>query len=122
MKIYYITLNTPEEARQVGRSLLEQNLAVCVNWFPITCAYLWEDEIKEEPEIVLLVKTQAGYQQKIEEAVQQQITYTNLIAELEPTHINQGFLSWLDREIPILISDNYNPNDDSPNSDTIELS
>lgn len=117
MKIYYITLNTPEEARQVGRSLLEQNLAVCVNWFPITCAYRWEDEIKEEPEVVLLVKTQASYQQKIEEAVQQQITYTNLIAELEPTHVNQGFLGWLDREVPLLISDNYNPH-----SDTIELS
>lgn len=117
MKIYYITLNTLEEARQVGRSLLEQDLAVCVNWFPITCAYRWEGSIKEEPEVVLLVKTQAGYQQKIEEAVRQQITYTNLVAEISPTQVNQGFLDWLNREVPILVSDNYNPH-----SDTIELS
>lgn len=116
MKIYYITLNTSEEARQVGRSLLEQGLAVCVNWFPITCAYCWEGEIKEEPEVVLLVKTQTGYQQKIEAVISQQITYTNLIAEISPTQVNQGFLGWLDREVPRPIFDSY-----SSDSDIIEL-
>ena len=42
MRIYYITLNTPEEASRISRALLEQRLAVCTNWFPITCAYRWE--------------------------------------------------------------------------------
>lgn len=45
MKLYYITLNNADEARQIGRALLEQKLAVCVNWFPITCAYIWKGEI-----------------------------------------------------------------------------
>ncbi len=54
MKLYYITLNNTDEARQIGRALLEQKLAVCVNWFPITCAYVWQGEISEEPEVVLI--------------------------------------------------------------------
>jgi uncharacterized protein involved in tolerance to divalent cations len=42
MHLYYVTLNTVDEARQIGRALLEQQIAVCTNWFPITCAYRWQ--------------------------------------------------------------------------------
>lgn len=100
MKLYYITLNTSEEARKIGRTLLEQKLAVCVNWFPITCVYRWEDEIVEEPEVVLIVKTQSGYGEAIEQMIRQNITYTNFIAEISPTSVNQSFLDWLNAVVP----------------------
>lgn len=100
MKLYYITLNTSEEARKIGRALLEQKLAVCVNWFPITCVYRWEDEIVEEPEVVLIVKTHSGYQDVIEQVIRQNITYTNFIAEISPTSVNQSFLDWLNAVVP----------------------
>lgn len=106
MKIYYITLNTSEEASKISRALLEQKLAVCTNWFPITCAYNWEGKIIEEPEVVLMVKTQSGYKDKIEQVVRQHITYTNFIAELSPTSINQGFQDWLDGVVPPLLPTN----------------
>ncbi|XGV97726.1 MAG: divalent-cation tolerance protein CutA [Leptolyngbya sp. BL-A-14] len=101
MKLYYITLNTIDEAQQIGRALLEQQLAVCVNWFPITCAYRWDGEITEEPEVVLIVKTQTGLQADIEVAIREHINYTNFIAELSPSAVNAGFLSWLNQEVPI---------------------
>jgi periplasmic divalent cation tolerance protein len=100
MKVYYITLNTSEEALQVSKALLEQQLAVCTNWFPITCAYRWSGKIVEEPEIVLIVKTQSGYREAIAQVIRQQITYTNFIAELSPESVNQGFLNWLNAEVP----------------------
>ncbi|GAB1539926.1 divalent-cation tolerance protein CutA [Scytonema sp. NUACC21] len=102
MKLYYITLNNSDEARKIGRALLEQRLAVCVNWFPITCAYVWKGEITEEPEVVLIVKTQQGYRDEIERAIRDHINYTNFIAEISPTEINQTFLEWLNAEVPIL--------------------
>ena len=101
MKLYYITLNNSDEARHIGRALLEQKLAVCVNWFPITCAYIWKGEITEEPEVVLIVKTQSGYREQIEEVILQHITYTNFIAEISPTEINNSFLEWLNAEVTI---------------------
>jgi len=101
MKLYYVTLNNSEEARQIGRSLLEQKLAVCVNWFPITCAYRWSGEITEEPEVVLIIKTQPGYQEQILQVIRQHITYTNFIAEITPSNVNQEFLTWLNTEVPI---------------------
>jgi len=100
MRICYITLNTDDEARRISRALLEQQLAVCTNWFPITCAYRWEGKIVEEPETVLLVKTQAGYRSAIEEVVHRYITYTNLMAESAPESVNESFAKWLRAEVP----------------------
>ena len=99
MRIYYITLNTVDEARQISRALLEQQLAVCTNWFPITCAYRWEGKIVEEPETVLLVKTLAGYRTAVEQVIRQHISYTNLIAEIAPESVNESFLKWLNTEV-----------------------
>ncbi|MFN6479739.1 divalent-cation tolerance protein CutA [Nostoc sp. DedQUE07] len=99
MKIYYVTLNNTDEARQIGRALLECKLAVCVNWFPITCAYSWQGEITEEPEVVLIIKTQDGYALEIEKLIHEHITYTNFIAEISPIAVNQGFVNWLNAEV-----------------------
>ncbi len=101
MKLYYVTLNSWDEARQIGHSLLENKLAVCINWFPITCAYRWEGEITEEPEVVLIVKSQDGYKDAIAQTIKQHINHTNFIAEISPTNINQGFVDWLNQEIPV---------------------
>jgi periplasmic divalent cation tolerance protein len=100
MRIFYVTLNTAEEARQISRVLLEQRLAVCTNWFPITCAYRWEERIVEEAETVLLVKTQDGYRSAIEEVIHQHISYTNFIGELAPESVNGSFLKWLNNDVP----------------------
>lgn len=109
MKLYYLTLNTDEEARKIGHILLEKKLAVCVNWFPITCAYRFSDEITEEPEIVLIIKTQTGYRLQIECILREQISYSNFVAEITPTAVNQDFLNWLDAVVPIRPLENTLP-------------
>jgi periplasmic divalent cation tolerance protein len=101
MKLYYVTLNSWDEARKIGHSLLKNKLAVCINWFPITCAYRWEDKITEEPEVVLIVKSQDGYKDAIAQNIKEHINYTNFIAEISPTNVERGFIDWLDREIPV---------------------
>jgi periplasmic divalent cation tolerance protein len=100
MRIYYVTVNTADEARQISRAVLEQQLAVCTNWFPITCAYRWEGRIVEEAETVLVVKTQANYREAIEETIRRHISYTNFIGELAPETVNENFLKWLNAEVP----------------------
>ena len=102
MRIYYVTLNTAEEASQISRALLDQRLAVCTNWFPITCAYRQEDKVMEEAETVLLVKTHAEYRSAVEQVVGQHIGYTNFIAEIAPEYVNETWLQWLNAEVPAI--------------------
>ncbi len=101
MQIFYVTLNTAQEAHQISHQLLEQKLALCTNWFPITCAYRWEGEIQEEAEVVLIIKTQQNYRQEIEQVINEQIDYTNCVAEISVESVNESFLKWLNAEVPM---------------------
>lgn len=58
----------------------------------------------EEPETVLLVKTQPGYRKAVEQVIRQHINYTNLIAEIAPESVNESFLKWLNTEVPMATS------------------
>lgn len=95
MKLIYTTLNNHEEAKKVGRALLEKKLANCVNLFPITCIYNYENEITEEPEVVLLIKTLEGKYTQIEEEIKKHINYDNFIGEIEVSQVNENFEGWL---------------------------
>jgi periplasmic divalent cation tolerance protein len=98
MIFMYVTLNTAEEARTIGRTLLERGLANCVNVFPITCIYRWEGEITEEPETVLIVKTREDAYDEVAGVIKAAISYTNCVAQLPVTRNTPEFLAWLDRE------------------------
>ncbi|MGB7443021.1 MAG: divalent cation tolerance protein CutA [Coleofasciculaceae cyanobacterium] len=68
----------------------------------MTCAYRWEGKIVEEPETVLIVKTQSNYREEIEQVISsQQISYTHFVAEISPESVNEGFLNWLNAEVPL---------------------
>jgi len=95
MKIIYVTLNNNEEAKKIGRKILEHNLANCVNFFPITCIYNYKDEITEEPEVVLIIKTLEEKYSEIEKLIRGEIDYDNFIGELNVNQINSNFEDWL---------------------------
>src|SRR5215470_15747042 len=95
MKLLYVTLNNQDEARSIGRKLLERKLCNCVNWFPITCMYNWEGKIDEEPEVVLIVKTISDKYAEIEQLIKGEINYTNCIAEINVDRNTPEFIKWL---------------------------
>ncbi|BAZ44221.1 divalent cation tolerance protein [Chondrocystis sp. NIES-4102] len=76
------------------RSLLEKELAVCVNWFPLPFIYGWQQEITQHPKIALIIKTQDDYQDAIEQTIRQHLGNTNL-TEISLTNVDQDFLDWL---------------------------
>ncbi len=98
MIFVYVTLNTPAEARTIGRALLERGLSNCVNFFPITCVYRWEGVITEEPETVLIVKTRDDAYDEVADVIKAHVTYTNCVAQIPIARNTPEFLAWLDRE------------------------
>ena len=58
----YITCANLEEARRIGRALVEERLAACVNIRQHETIYRWQGAIEQGPEIGMLAKTtRAGY-------------------------------------------------------------
>ena len=57
----YVTAADAEEARRIGRALVEEDLAACVNILPgHTAIYRWEGRVEEGAEAAFLAKTTAG--------------------------------------------------------------
>jgi periplasmic divalent cation tolerance protein len=57
----YVTAADTEEARRIGRALVEERLAACVNLLPGHIAiYRWQGRIEEGPEAAFLAKTTAA--------------------------------------------------------------
>lgn len=56
MPTVYVTA-PPSAALDLAAALVEERLAACVNRFECRSTFRWEDEVVEEPEVVLLAKT-----------------------------------------------------------------
>jgi periplasmic divalent cation tolerance protein len=56
----YITAKEIEEARRIGRVLVDEKLAACANYFPISSIYWWKGQMEEADETAIIVKTRAG--------------------------------------------------------------
>ena len=58
LRLIYITTANKEEARTIGRSIVESKLAACVNIVDsMESIYRWEGEVKESKECLLIAKT-----------------------------------------------------------------
>ena len=56
--IVYLTAGSREEALTIGRALVEERLAACVNLLDnMTSLYWWQGKIEEGSEVVLIAKT-----------------------------------------------------------------
>ena len=57
----YATFASDEEARRIGRTVVEERLAACANLIgPIHSIYRWQGEIEEAAEVAALFKTTAA--------------------------------------------------------------
>jgi len=72
----YITTPTKTVAKELGRLLLENRLAACVNILDgMESMYWWKGELVEEQECVLLVKTHYSRMKKLTNLVNKHHPY-----------------------------------------------
>ncbi|MBU3967687.1 MAG: divalent-cation tolerance protein CutA [Euryarchaeota archaeon] len=98
--IVYITAGSMDEAKSIGRVLVEERLAACVNIFPITSIYRWKDNIEDAGEFVMLVKTVAGKVKDIEKRVKQLHSYeVPCIISFKLDSGSEDYLKWIGESV-----------------------
>jgi periplasmic divalent cation tolerance protein len=55
--VVYVTCADLDEARSIGRALVEERLAACVNLRPHESIYRWQGAVEQAMEAALLAKT-----------------------------------------------------------------
>lgn len=95
--IVYITAGSMEEAKNMGKTLVEERLAACVNIFPITSIYRWKDNIDEAGEFGMFVKTKTDKVRYIERRVKQLHSYeVPCIVSLKIDISSSDYLNWIE--------------------------
>jgi periplasmic divalent cation tolerance protein len=96
----YVTCASEDEAKKIGKALLEERLCACVNiYLQISSMYWWEGKIEESKEAIMIVKTKESLINLAEEKILQLHSYTcPCIAKIEIERTNECFLNWLLKE------------------------
>ena len=94
--LIYITAKDESEAREIGRALVGEKLAACVNFHPIRSIFRWQGEIEQENEVAMLVKTRAELASEVMSRVKELHSYeVPCIVTLPIEKANPDFLEWL---------------------------
>lgn len=93
----YITCRDKSEARSIGKALVEQRLASCVNIFDgMTSFYRWKGKMEEASEVVLIAKTAKSRFDKLSARVKELHSYKcPCILQLEVKKGNKEYVNWL---------------------------
>ena len=70
--IVYSTFPDVETARRIGRQLLDEKLAACVNLVPqVESMYHWKGAIETSTEVLAVIKTTIGQYQSLETKIRE---------------------------------------------------
>lgn len=98
--IVYITAGDMEEARKIGRMLVEECLAACANIFPITSIFRWKNNIEEAHEFGIIVKTKSEKVKEIESRVKELHSYeVPCVISLKIDEGSADYIKWIDESV-----------------------
>ncbi len=97
MSILYCPFPSEESALTLAKMLIEKKLIACAQILPpVKSVFQWDNEIKIEHEIVMILKTRKENFEIIEQLVLAHHPYEiPCLLELEVSRQNSSYLSWL---------------------------
>jgi len=96
-RFVYMTASGTAEARTIGRALVEERLAACVNILPgMASLYWWEGAVREDEETVFIAKTREHLVDALTERVGELHSYDcPCVVALPIVGGNPAYLAWL---------------------------
>jgi len=97
LNVVYITAKDRDEARRIGRQLVDERLAACANVIDgVESIYWWDGAVREESEAALVVKTKEALVPQLIERVKALHSYDcPCIVALPILDGNPAFLQWI---------------------------
>lgn len=95
--VVLVTAGSAEVAATLGRHLIEERLAGCVNVVgPIRSIYRWKDRVEDESEWLLVIKSRSALYSVLETRIKQLHPYeVPEVLALRPVAGSAQYLDWL---------------------------
>lgn len=99
--VVLVTAGSEKEAGEIAHGLVKRMLAACVNIVPgVTSVYRWQDEVQEDREWLLVIKTRRDVLDAVIRQVQAMHSYdVPEIIALPLVGGETAYLRWLDRSV-----------------------
>ncbi len=97
----YMTAGDTEEAKKIAGELVASRLAACVNILDnMNSVYMWQGELQEDSEVVLIAKTTRACVPQLVEKVKSLHSYDcPCIVSLPVLAGHQPFLEWIEAQV-----------------------
>jgi len=93
--VVLVTAPSKDVGREIGQTLLERRLAACINVVPaVESLYVWQGEVCDDEEVLLVIKTTAAAFDALVTAVRNVHPYD--VPEIIALPIAAGFQDYLD--------------------------
>lgn len=99
--VVLVTTPSREVGRDLGRTLLEQGLAACVNVVAgIESLYVWKGELCSDEEALLIIKTRQGVFDELDAAIRDIHPYdVPEVIALSVAAGSQDYLAWINEVV-----------------------
>ena len=98
----HVTMPDKERATSLGRALVDEGLAACVNVVPgVRSIYQWEGRVQEEDEVLCLIKTRPALFERARDRILALHPYE--VPEILAFAVDDGspaYLDWLRKSTP----------------------
>ena len=86
-----------ESGQRIAKALVQERLAACVNLLPgMVSTYRWEGEVKQEDELLMIIKTGAGRFEAVRAAITMAHPYdTPEVIALPIVEGDPKYIQWL---------------------------
>ena len=100
IRMVYCTCPDTDVAGALARQLVERQLAACVNILPeIRSIYLWQGEVQDDAESLMLIKTTQANVGKLQEWLLENHPYDEPeVIAVPVTEGSPGYLEWVTAE------------------------
>ena len=99
-RLIYMTTETEADAERIGRALVGERLAACINIVAgMRSMYWWDSEVRQSGETILIAKTRTSLVDRLTERVRELHAYDcPCVVSLAIDGGNPAFLDWIDAE------------------------
>ncbi len=93
------TESDEKKARNIAKTLVENNLAACVSIKPIHSVYKWQDKIEEASEFEITIKSKPEFQNNLIDYLQKISSYKVPQIIFRKFYSESNFHDWLSKSI-----------------------
>jgi len=99
-RLVLTTAGSREEAGKIAHALVKRRLAACVNIVPMESVYRWKEQVEENAECLLLIKTTAAAFDGLRDTIEELHSYE--LPECIAVVIQEGssrYLNWIQASV-----------------------